>query len=95
MSIKIDKNLFWDVNFKSLEYQKDADFIINRVLLWGDKPDYDVLKKQYSYEKIRESASKINYNEKKIFNFWNFILNLPKKCTRKLLIQKQNAFWNR
>jgi len=95
--LKLDKNLFWDVDFKKLDYKKNASFIIKRVLLFGDKKDYDILKKCYSGEKIKEVASKINYPDKKNANFWGFIFNLSsdKKCTKKLSVQKQSAFWNR
>lgn len=94
---KINKTLFWDVDFEKLDYKENAGFIIKRVLLFGDKKDYDILKKRYSNEKIKETASKINYPDKKNANFWGFIFNLPsdKKCTKKLSIQKQSAFWNR
>jgi len=95
--IKIDKNLFWDVDFKKLDYKENADFIIKRVLLFGDKKDYDILKKRYSYEKIKKAALKINYPDKKSANFWSFIFNLSsnKKCAKKSSAQKQSAFWNR
>jgi len=95
--IKIDKNLFWDVDFEKLDYKKNADFVIRRVLLFGDKKDYDILKRRYSYEKIKEAALKINYPDKKNANFWDFIFNLSdnKKCTKKSSMQKQSAFWNR
>ena len=95
--VEIDKNLFWDVNFRKLDYKKNASFIIKRILLFGDKEDYDILKKRYSYEEIKKAASKISYPDKKNANFWSFIFNLPnnKKCAKKLSIQKQSAFWNR
>lgn len=95
--IKIDKSIFWDVDFKKLDFKKNADFIIRRVLLFGDKKDYDILKKRYSYEKIKKVASRTNYPDKKNANFWNLIFNLSnnKKCANKLSTQKQNAFWNR
>ncbi|MDF1497962.1 MAG: hypothetical protein P1P85_01210 [Patescibacteria group bacterium] len=94
---KIDKHLFWDVDFENLDYKENADFIIKRVLLFGDKKDYDILKKRYPYEKIKEAALKINYPDKKNANFWELIFNLSvnKKCTKKSSIQKQSAFWNR
>jgi len=94
---EIDKNLFWDVDFGKLDYKENASFIIKRVLLFGDKKDYDILKKRYSYEEIKKAVSKISYPDKKNANFWNFIFNLSndKKCTKKLSIQKQSAFWNR
>ena len=94
---EIDKNLFWDVDFEKVGYKENADFVIKRVLLFGDKKDYDILKKHYSCEEMKKATSKISYPDKKSANFWGFIFNLSndKKCTKKLSMQKQSAFWNR
>ncbi|MEA1937375.1 MAG: hypothetical protein U9N04_04700, partial [Patescibacteria group bacterium] len=82
---KIDKNLFWDIDFEKLDYKENAIFIIRRVLLFGDKKDYDILKKRYSYEKIKGVALNIDYPDKKNANFLGFIFNFSsnKKCTKK------------
>jgi len=95
--IKIDKNLFWDVDFKKLDCGKNARFIIERVLLLGDKSDYNVLKNYYSRARIKKAAAEINYPDRKSANFWSFIFNLSnnKKCTKKLSTQKRSIFWNR
>lgn len=43
------KAIFWDVNLDKLDYKKDADFIIPRVLDWGDyKNAWDKLELLYS-----------------------------------------------
>lgn len=41
----LNKTLFWDVDFNDLDYKKHADFIIKRVLLYGDKSDWGKIKK--------------------------------------------------
>lgn len=92
--IKLDKQLFWDVKFSELDYKKNADFIIARVLYFGDLGDYKVIKKKYGLEKIKNVAKKINYPSKKSQNFWSFIFNFS-ICAKKLSIKKQNAFYQR
>ncbi|MCK4554219.1 hypothetical protein KAU19_04625 [Candidatus Parcubacteria bacterium] len=96
--IKVNKQLFWDVKFNKLDYKKDADFIIARVLSLGDIADYRTIKKQYALVKIKNTAKKINFANKKSLYFWSFIFNLPLnsfKCAKKLLIKKPSAFWQR
>lgn len=93
--IKINKQLFWDVDFSQLDYKKDMDFIISRVLIYGDIKDYKLIKEQYGEGKIREMAKKVNYPNKKSLNFWSNIFNLPLEsfqCIKKSLIKKPNAF---
>ena len=35
--ISLDKTIFWDVDFKDLNYKKDAVFVIQKVLNYGDE----------------------------------------------------------
>lgn len=93
--ISLDKNLFWDVKFESLEYKKDADFIIEKVLNFGNEKDYQKIKKIYGLQKIKKTAKKINYTSKKNINFWSVIFNIPSnlfKCTKKFSRKKQSIF---
>lgn len=93
--ISLNKTLFWDVNFRDLDYQKDAFFIIERVLNYGDEEDYQTIKKIYGLPRIKNIAKKINYINKKNINFWSIIFNIPLnsfKCTKKFLNKKQNLF---
>lgn len=93
--ISLNKTLFWDVNFKDLDYQKDAFFIIERVLNYGDEKDYQTIRKVYGLLKIKNIAKKINYINKKNINFWSIIFNIAPdlfKCTKKSLTQKQSIF---
>jgi len=95
---KLSQNLFWDVNSKNLDYQKDADFIIERVLNFGDEGDYKKIKKMYGLRKIRTAAKKINYINKKNINFWSIVFNISPdlfQCTKRFLTKKQSAFSKR
>lgn len=95
---KLNKNLFWDINFKELDYKKNVDFIIERVLNFGDEKDFYILKKNYSLKKIKNIAKKSNYSNKKTINFWSLIFNIPLKsflCIKKLSTTKPSAFYSR
>ncbi len=97
-NLSLSKNLFWDVDVKSLDYQKHSHFIIERVLNYGDKKDYEILKEIYGLEKIKNVALKANYISKRNINFWSVIFNIPLKsfkCTKKFSTKKQNFFWIR
>ena len=93
--ISLNKDIFWDVKIENLDYQKDADFIIERVLNYGNKRDYQKIKEIYGFSKIKNIAKKINYISKKNLNFWSIIFNIPPnlfKCTKKFSIKKQSPF---
>jgi len=74
--IEISKGLFWDIKFKDLSYKKHADFIIKRVLQYGNEKDYKIIKGRYGTKKIKKVAQNTSYSDKKSPNFWKFIFNL-------------------
>lgn len=96
--VKLRKQLFWDVDVKKLDEKKHAQFIIDRVLSFGDLEDYKAIKKHYGLRKIKQVAPRINYANKKSLYFWSNIFNIPLKsfaCTDKLLAKKPSAYWQR
>lgn len=93
--LSLNKDLFWDTKIKDIDYKKNADFVIERVLNFGDKKDYQKIKGFYGLKKIKESAKKVNYINKKNINFWSLILDIPIslfKCTKKFSTKKPDAF---
>lgn len=98
LMINLNKTLFWDVNFKDLDFEKHDKFIISRVLSYGDVDDFKKIKEKYGIKKIKRIAKEVNLNNKKSLNFWSLIFNLPLnkfKCSKKLLKKEPSAFWNR
>ncbi len=97
-SKQFSKTLFWDINLKDLDYKKNANFIIGRVLSFGDEKDYQFLKEIYGLRKIKDVAVKLDYPNKRTINFWSLIFNIPFNsflCIKKLSTLKPNAFWKR
>ena len=85
--IRLNKQLFWDTDFSQLDFEKNADFIIGRVLLFGDVKDYQAIKKYYGIEKIKKAAVESRNLNKKSLYFWSNIFNLPLdlfRCAKKL-----------
>ncbi|MFH1456528.1 MAG: hypothetical protein ABIF17_00230 [Patescibacteria group bacterium] len=96
--IKLDKSLFWDVDFKNLDLNKNKQFIVGRVLLYGDIDDYKEIREFYGLQKLKNIAKKVKYLDRKSLNFWSFILKIPKNkfvCSQTSLKQKQDPFLNR
>ncbi len=54
---QFNKRLFWDVNFDTLDYDKKAAFVIERVFVRGDVPDIRNCRRYYGDEKIREALT--------------------------------------
>ena len=47
-----NRRIFWDVNFDTLDYDKKAAFVIERVFERGDVPDIRACRRYYGDDKI-------------------------------------------
>ena len=50
-----NKRIFWDVVFENIDYDKKANFVIERVFERGDVPDIRNCFKYYGVEKVTEA----------------------------------------
>lgn len=94
----LNKNLFWDVDFKKIDFKKNKEFIVARILLFGDVVDYKKIKTFYGLKQLKNIAKKIKYLDRKSLNFWSLIFQIPKNqfiCSQTFLKQKQDPFLNR
>ncbi|NJK83334.1 MAG: hypothetical protein HC912_05460 [Saprospiraceae bacterium] len=77
------KNLFWDIDENSLDLDKHAKFIIERVLSRGKLSDWFNMMQLYEIDRIKKEVLKIRYLDKVTLNFCSYIFNIPKskfKC---------------
>ena len=93
-----NKNLFWDTDFGEIDFEKNKEFVVSRVLLQGDLSDFKKIKNLYGLKKILEIARGLRYLDKKTLNFLSLIFNIPKnkfRCSKTFSTKKQKAFWAR
>ena len=69
----INRALFWDIDTAQLDENKNAAFIIKRVLQLGDEADWQWLKNLYDMQSIKRCAMDERL-DKKSLNFWKLIL---------------------
>ncbi len=90
--------MFWDVNPERLDTEKDAPFIIGRVLDFGNLKEWRLIEQLYGKEKIAEVAKDHVFTDPRSANFWAFILSIPvnqMKCTRIPSLKIPNTFLSR
>lgn len=98
MENKLNKELFWDINYKQIDFEKNKEFLVSRVLELGDLKDFTFLKKKYGFEQIKKIAKRVKYLDKKSLNFWSFYFKIPKEkfsCFTKSWKTKQDPFCRR
>jgi hypothetical protein len=88
------KSLFWDVD--TLNQDKDGDFIITRILNFGDTDDFTWAINYYGEKKIAEVVRQSGQLNKRSFSFWcNFFNINPLACIKKQSANQQSAFSQR
>ncbi len=87
----LSASLFWDTDPPSVDLDKHALYIIERVLTRGSWDEFKKILNWYGRESIGLYACQISYLDKKTFAFCVTFFNLPKenfKCyTQKQLHQ--------
>ncbi|HKL09346.1 MAG TPA: hypothetical protein VJ896_11270 [Bacteroidales bacterium] len=91
----LSKHLFWDLDLRKLDEQKNKTIIIERVFTRGDIDDLKILFQLYNIEVIKQEIVKAGFLDKKTLNWASLFLNIPKtkfKCYTK--IQSRKVHWN-
>jgi hypothetical protein len=89
------KQLFWDIDFSSLDKEKNKNFVIERVLEFGDISHFEELKRIYSIDEIKEVLRNSKNISFKSANFYALMLNVPRKevlCLNQPLTLRQDKF---
>jgi hypothetical protein len=88
----IDQYL-WDV--EGVEQEKHSEFIIARVLEYGDGQAFDWLRESYSAEEIKQVLETCRNISAKTANFYCKLYNVPLdqvECLKKPYTRKQDRF---
>jgi hypothetical protein len=88
------RQLFWDV--EGVDAQKDAQFIIERILSLGNKEDFKWANDFYGPDKLRAIVCRSRNLDKKSFNFWRQFFNIKKEeCIFNQSAGQRELFWKR
>ncbi len=89
------KPLLWDINTLTLDAQKHAVYLIERVLEFGTKENYRWLKEQFGKDTIITVIKSSKRISAKTATFASLLFNIPKEeiaCFQKPYTQKQHRF---
>jgi len=79
MKFVIRKELFWDVDYKSLDEEENKQIIIERVLNYGNLEEFKSIVNYYGYDVIRQVVYKVGYLDPKTLEFVTSFLNIDKE----------------
>ncbi len=79
VDLDLSKSLFWDVDPYSIDLDKHALFIIERVLVRGTWEEFKKIMSYYGKESVGLFACQIRFLDKKTFSFCSSYFNIPKE----------------
>jgi len=91
------KKYFWDVNFVDLTKEKYSEFIIERILEYGNEKAVKWMYDNFTKSEIKAVVCKSKAISKKSANFWQLVFNIKRNnilCLKKSFQKKQGAIWN-
>ena len=75
--MNLSRNIFWDVDYDTLDWEKHSRFVICRVLERGEMNDWFEIKKYYGVEKIKEAAVAARSLNPKVLHFCSNYFQVP------------------
>jgi len=95
MSACFSKNLFWDIDLETLDMEKHAAYIVERVLDHGRMEDWLFIKQYYGLERLGVIARTIRSMSPKALSFISTVTDTPEdqfRCYTQ--IQSKNTHWS-
>ncbi len=68
---------FWDVDFASLDLERDAHFVIHKVFNYGTLNDIIFVLKHYGYDKAKSELLRANYLTNQTLSLASTIFTVP------------------
>ena len=90
------KKYFWDIDFPKLQKKIHTQFIIERILEYGDKKAVRWLRNNFDSREIRKVLSNSKNISPKSANFWQLVLNINRDeilCLKKSFQEKLRPIW--
>lgn len=90
------KRYFWDIDFNTLDFEKNSEYIIARILEYGDPESTDWLFSFYDKDVILGVLKKSRQLSPKSANYWALIFDVPKeeiKCLNKQFRETRSRVW--
>jgi len=93
--IKWSQHLFWDIDLATLDMEKHAAYIVERVLDNGRMDDWLFIKQYYGMERLKEIAQDIRSMSPKALSFISTVTAVPEdqfRCYGQ--IHSTNIHWS-
>ncbi len=93
--LELSNTLFWDVDIATIQYDKHAPFVIERVLSMGTLDDFKIIKAYYGKPKLKRIVKTLRYMDDRVLHFCSAYFNIPISDFRCYTTKQLNqTHWN-
>lgn len=93
--MKLSPVLFWDVDYNSIDFNKHAPFIIQRVLELGTLDDFFEVRDFYGKPKMKQIIRKLRCLDERTLSFCSIYFNIkPEEFRCYTQKQLKQEHWN-
>jgi phage host-nuclease inhibitor protein Gam len=94
-NLKLTKSLFWDVDPETIDFQKHASYVIERVISRGTLNDFKTMVNFYGKPKIKRIIKDIRHLDDRVLNFCSAYFDIPLTDFRCYNTKQSNTVhWN-
>jgi len=77
LQTQLSNYLFWDVDVTDIVYEKNAPYVVERVLSKGTWEDFKTILEYYGKSRIKEIVVKLRYLDKRTLHFCSVYFDIP------------------
>ena len=89
----LSKQAFWDVDMDKIDYEKNARFVVEKIIERGKSKDFDNLLEFYGFDTVGKLALQANWLSDISINFCCILFDLKPtdfKCYEKKQLNRQH-----
>lgn len=90
------RRYFWDVSFEKIDLAKRRDFVLKRVLEYGDEEAIDWMWKHFKKSEVKHALVNFRGFSRKSANYWATLLGMPREevlCLKKPSSERPKTIW--
>jgi hypothetical protein len=93
-AMNLSKVLFWETSYDTIDWDKKARYVIERVVTYGAMSDWNAIRAYYGMDRIRDEMLQSRDLDPKTLNFLRCIFDIPKEKFRCYnIIQSNPGHW--
>ncbi len=93
---KFLKKYFWDINFDKLDVDAHPQYVLGRILEYGDEEAIKWMRGRFSRQEIIATLKQTRQLSIKSANFWTWFFKIDKakiRCLNKSFQETRKQFW--